>query len=214
MGVTAASVFRENTDHRQTMRPKSTRGAVRATYGGLFSSSRTLSGQDSGKALAVSTFENNEYQWRETYFVLFDAARRPTRKALEKALLQAHEYLEIREVSEDEGGLFSSLTVVAPEDFSAMDLCYVEGEEVTEQIPELVRQLKATAEGPQERAKIKRISQANARIDILHFERISGSEFDLSDEGMFDPSGLLVVMEAVVRLTEGVGVDPQSGAFY
>ncbi len=28
-------------------------------------------------AIAMSTFENDRYQWRETYFVLFPAARRP-----------------------------------------------------------------------------------------------------------------------------------------
>ena len=26
----------------------------------------------------MSTFENEQYKWRETYFVLFSAAKRPT----------------------------------------------------------------------------------------------------------------------------------------
>ena len=29
---------------------------------------------------------------------------------------------------------------------------------------------------------------------------------------MLDPSALLIVMEALVELTHGVGIDPQSGA--
>jgi hypothetical protein len=29
---------------------------------------------------------------------------------------------------------------------------------------------------------------------------------------MLDPSALLLIMEALVKLTDGVGIDPQSGA--
>ncbi len=34
----------------------------------------------------MSTFEDDRYRWRETYFVLFPASRRPTLKVVEKKL--------------------------------------------------------------------------------------------------------------------------------
>jgi hypothetical protein len=49
----------------------------------------------------------------------------------------------------------------------------------------------------------------------LHFEHMTASEApaesdDEFDE-MLDPSALLIVLDALVELTGGVGVDPQSG---
>ena len=39
-----------------------------------------------GREPTMSTFENDDYKWRETYFVLFDAAQRPTLSKLAAAL--------------------------------------------------------------------------------------------------------------------------------
>ena len=45
---------------------------------------------------------------------------------------------------------------------------------------------------------------------LIHFAEVADGADD-SDE-MLDPSALLLVLEALVQLTGGVGVDPQSGS--
>ena len=42
----------------------------------------------------------------------------------------------------------------------------------------------------------------------MHFEQVIDG--DEGDE-MFDPSALLLVIEALTELTGGIGIDPQSG---
>ena len=34
----------------------------------------------------MSTFENEDYKWRETYFVMFDSSKRPSVHAMKKTL--------------------------------------------------------------------------------------------------------------------------------
>lgn len=36
----------------------------------------------------MSTFERDEFKWRETYFVLFESCKRPTLKQVERVLKQ------------------------------------------------------------------------------------------------------------------------------
>jgi len=45
----------------------------------------------------------------------------------------------------------------------------------------------------------------------MHFEQLVEGGGDEPDE-MLDPSALLVVMETLMKLTGGIGVDPQSGS--
>jgi hypothetical protein len=61
-----------------------------------------------------------------------------------------------------------------------------------------------------ERAKLARLPQCDARLDIMHFEQVVESED--GEDDMLDPSALLLVLEALVKLTGGVGIDPQAGA--
>jgi hypothetical protein len=104
------------------------------------------------------------------------------------------------------------VTVLAPDDFAALDICYVEGEEVTELVDGLADELQSMETGPEDRARIKRIRKCNARFDVLHFEQLTDVEDEDELEEMLDPSALLVVIEALVELTDGIAVDPQSGA--
>jgi hypothetical protein len=59
--------------------------------------------------------------------------------------------------------------------------------------------------------KLARIPHCDVRFDIMHFEQMTDDQIDEGEE-MLDPSALLLVMDALVELTGGVGVDPQSGA--
>ena len=58
------------------------------------------------------------------------------------------------------------------------------------------------------------IKQYDGRFDVLHFEQVPEDvEEDAEDDGMLDPSALLVVLGALAKLTEGVAIDPQAGTF-
>jgi hypothetical protein len=159
----------------------------------------------------MSTFEDDRYRWRETYFVLFAAERRPTLKVVEKRLAALSKRYSLHNPSADEDGNFESLTVISPDDFAAMDVCFTSGAEVLEHGEELVQELASTIE-PQQKSLLKRIKEYDGRFDVLHFEQISeGTDDDEADE-LLDPSALLAVLEELARITGGLAVDPQSGA--
>jgi hypothetical protein len=157
----------------------------------------------------MSMFESDSFQWRETYFVLFDSGKRPTLKKMIATLQELGGQFQLNSSQGDDDGMFESLTLLAPDDFAALDVSYVEGEEVTEQGAALKEEM-----GPgdaEDAPKLKRLPRCNARFDIMHFEQIVEGPDDEPDE-MLDPSALLVVMEALMKLTGGIGVDPQSGS--
>ena len=156
----------------------------------------------------MSTFENDRYRWRETYFLLFDSAKRPAMEQVQKLLKKVNRQFEVHNPRVDDEGGFESVTVLAPSAYSALDISYVDGEEVQEQTVELCREFRDSVASPDERAKLNQLAACDARFDILHFEEVS-QEGD--EEESFDPSALLMVVEALARLTGGVAVDPQSG---
>lgn len=159
----------------------------------------------------MSTFERDNYQWRETYFVLFDSCQRPTLKHAEKVLHALSNRFQLSAGTGDADGRFESLTVFSPDDYAALDISYVAGEEVIEQGRTMYEELKGSADGPQDRAKLARIRTCDARFDLMHFEEITAGGGDEDFDEMLDPSALLIVIEALAELTKGVGVDPQSG---
>ena len=158
----------------------------------------------------MSLFENSDYQWRETYFVLFDQDSRPDADALKTALQSVREKYDVSEIREEEGEV-ASMTLISPYDFSAMDISYVSGDDVTAQVDELLGQINMADLTDEEKQKVDLIPQFNARFDIYHFEKVfmdGGAE----EEEFLDPGALLIVLEQLAKLCRGVGVDPQSGA--
>lgn len=158
----------------------------------------------------MSLFENHEYRWRETYFVLFEQSRRPTLAAFKKMLSKLPGHFQVSAASVEDGDHIESVTVVAPEDNAALDISYVEGEEVVEQANELQDQIKPADD--QERQKLRQLNRANARLDVMHFEHVSTFEAEVDeDDELLDPSALLVILDHLVDMTHGVAIDPQSG---
>jgi hypothetical protein len=158
----------------------------------------------------MSTFEDDRYQWRETYFVLFPAARRPQLKAVEKRLAAISKRYLLSNQSADDQGRLESLTVVSPDDFAALDVCYTGGDEVLEQGAELVRELIPTTE-PAQRPLLKKIKQCDGRFDVLHFAQIAELPADEESDELLDPGALLAVLEELAKITGGIAIDPQSG---
>jgi hypothetical protein len=154
-------------------------------------------------------FENDQYCWRETYFVLFDSANRPTLKKVEAALARLHARLTLTNGTADEQGAFDSITVLAPDDYAALDVSYLSGDEILEQGALLADEMETACDAAV-RPQIARLRACDARFDVLHFEQVVTFENDEPEE-MLDPTALLVVLEALAQLTGGIAVDPQAG---
>lgn len=160
----------------------------------------------------MSTFERDEYKWRETYFVLFDSTNRPSLEKVERLLHDLSGRFQLSNGRQDDDGRFESITVLSPDDYAALDMSYESGEEVAEQVETLEQELEGSLADDDERDKLERLKAFDARLDLLHFEQTTaGGSGDELDE-MLDPSTLLIVLDAVVEMTGGVGVDPQSGS--
>jgi len=163
----------------------------------------------------MSMFEDNRYRWRETYFVLFDAARRPTLDRIVQTLSSLNKRYQLIHRNADDQGRIDSLTLISPDDYAAMDICYSEGEEAIEQAEALAAELKKTGAETAPPIPWEQIKKFDGRFDVLHFEHLAedADAEDAEEDEMLDPGALLVVLGALARLTGGVAVDPQSGAF-
>jgi hypothetical protein len=158
----------------------------------------------------MSLFADSRYQWRETYFVLFDQRRRPQAAAVKKSLDELAPRIEVQELTAGKRGELESLTVLCHADAAGMDVTYVEGDEVKEQIAQIKQEARQRRMDAKEKPKWDRIFAANARFDVFHFEEISDFP-DEEDDGPLDPGTLLLVLGRLARLCQGESLDPQTG---
>jgi hypothetical protein len=158
----------------------------------------------------MSLFADSRYQWRETYFVLFDQKHRPKASDVERLLAELGPRMEIHELATNDAGLLESMTVLSHADAAGMDISYVEGDEVKEQIIELRQAWKSKRPDEKERPHLARALHATARFDVYHFEEITDLP-DEEDDGPLDPGTLLLVLNKLARLCHGEALDPQTG---
>ena len=160
----------------------------------------------------MSLFENDEYQWRETYFVLFEDGNRPKVEAVTSALKRLDPRYEIRDARADGEDRFESLTLISPDDYAAMDISLVSGDEVVEQTASLIDELLKAAGSQAEKNAIKQFAKYRTRSDVYHFEQLVfvGRDSEEEDDDFMDPGSLLIVMERIAKLCGGVVVDPQA----
>ncbi len=154
----------------------------------------------------VSLFGNNQYQYRETYFVLFPAANLPSADKVEQVLSGLGPRYETLERLENEQGL-ESITVKSPRDFSAMDIVLTSGEEVVIQIHEVQDAARTMTLSSDDMKKLVQLKNFDARFDIFHFEEVATAT---EDDQFLDPGGLLMVLESLAELCGGVALDPQT----
>ncbi len=159
----------------------------------------------------MSLFADGRYQWRETYFVLFARDQRPKGVDVRAALAELAPKVEVVDVQSDDGDGLESMTILAHADAAGMDVTYIEGEEVREQIAELKKEWKGQSFSGDEKAKVERALQATARLDIYHFEELGDDFLEEEEEDHLDPAALLTVLAKLARLCHGVAIDPQSG---
>jgi len=156
----------------------------------------------------------DELEWRDTYFILFQQSGRPTLTQVEAAIGEAPGRLLLENLEADDDGMFESVLVQAPQDNAALEISYETGDAVIAQSADLAKHLKGEL-GPDQLAKMLR---ADARLDVMLFERVRGDawgdqeEEDDWESGGLDPSSLLGVVEALAKLTGGLPIDPASGA--
>ena len=160
----------------------------------------------------MSLFENSEYRWRETFLVLFAREHGPGTNEFKKAMAGLGDRYRVDSLVENDQSQLESLTLLAPMDNAAMDISFIEGEEVAEQLEQMREQISEEDLLPGEEGKLARLDHCNARFDILHFEHVQ--DFLAEDDDEFlDPGGLLIVAEVICGLCQGVAIDPQSGTF-
>ena len=161
----------------------------------------------------MSLFEDERFQWRETYFVLLNASHRPQGKEAANMLKKSGPAISVENVRVDSKGRFVAATVFSPDDYSAMDISFVGGEEVLEHVSQLLEEFDPASLTKEERTKLKILQAADARYDVYHFEQVSpDGPQEEPDDATLDPGALLILLEKLARLCQGVGVDPQSGS--
>lgn len=158
--------------------------------------------------------EKGELHWRETYYILFPSNRRPTLTQIDASLATIGDQCQLKNREANDDGFFESILVESPDDHSAVEISYEMGELVTEQSLELAKEMQDELSADQ----LTILLQADARLDVMHFERVAGGSDDQwgDDEDemadMLDPTCLLLAVEALADLTDGVPVDPASGS--
>ncbi|HET6880221.1 MAG TPA: hypothetical protein VFI31_08705, partial [Pirellulales bacterium] len=85
---------------------------------------------------------DERFEWRETYFILFPSAKRPTLEQVEKTVRKLGAHFELSGEEADDDGLLETLHVRSPEDHSALEIDYLIGEEVAQQVEELTKQMR------------------------------------------------------------------------
>lgn len=172
--------------------------------------------------LESSNGNGDELHWRETYFIVFARDRRPDLKRVAEALAQANSHFQLENLASDERGLIESLLVESPEDHAVVEISYEVGDAVIEQNLEWAKQLQKEIPAEQ----LQELVRADARLDVAHFEKVRsgeeeqcsefptfGNDFDDPEEPfeMLDPTCLLMVVDTLSSITEGLTFDPASG---
>ena len=163
----------------------------------------------------MSLFDNDLYQWRETYFVYCRRGDRPTLPDVERCLKQSKQRLRLEGQQADEDDKFESITIFAADSNSAMDIACVDDEEVADACETLMNEMTGELGGMEEPEKLAKLDGCDMRLEIMHFEEMVDypglDEDDMED--MLEPTALLGVLGALATACNGVAVDPQSGTF-
>ncbi len=155
----------------------------------------------------MSLFENGEYEYTDTFFVFFKRENLPSVEAIKAGLAELGDRYQPSPIAQREDA-FESMTVISPQDFSAMDVVLDLNTEVTTQIEELVVDFRTQTLTGDDRDKLQIFKQCDARFDLFHFEKqVKGNE---DPDAFIDPGGLLIVLEKLRSICDGVGLDPQS----
>ena len=153
----------------------------------------------------MSLFENDQYEYCDTFFVYLKNENRPALAAVLTALKDLGNRCVVLDAKETDGK-FESATIKFASDCSAMDIVYVHGEEVTAQLQEVQETMRLMTITDDTRDDLKRMRACDSRYDIFHFEENNAN----NEDEFLDPGGLLMVIERISSVCDGIGYDPQS----
>lgn len=122
----------------------------------------------------MTLFEDDRYDWRETYFVCFESSHRPKLSEIRRVLKMNAPFLTILDSKAEIDGSLVALTIASYENHAAVEIVYREGNEVLSEIHHLVNSLKNEATVA-EQTKLQKISLCKTRLDVHHFEQTAAT---------------------------------------
>ena len=87
----------------------------------------------------MSLFKDGQFVYRDTFFVYFQQSDRPTAEQVQAVLAELGDKYECGELRQSDGK-FESISVRSPQDYSAMDITFVAGDEVREQVKDMMNE--------------------------------------------------------------------------
>jgi len=118
----------------------------------------------------MTLFEDDRYDWRETYFVYFESSHRPKLPEIRRALQTHAPLFSILNSKAESNENLVEIIIASYEDHAALEIVYREGKDILTEIRQLVRSLKKEAT-TEELLQLQKIVQSKTRFDVHHFEQ-------------------------------------------
>jgi len=122
----------------------------------------------------MTLFDDDRYDWCETYFVYFESSHRPKLPTLRRALNTYAPFFDILDSKAEPNGNLIAMTIASYENHAALEIVYREGNDVLTEIQQLVHSLQEEAVS-EELLKLRQITQCTMRFDVHHFEQLAGT---------------------------------------
>ena len=138
----------------------------------------------------MSLFENDQYEYTDTFFVFFKRENLPNAETVKAAIAELGDRYQFGKIAFREEQ-FESMTILSPQDFSAVDIVMDPNADVPTQIEELITEFRTLTLTGDDRDKLSRFKECNTRFDLFHFEqKVSGNT---DPDAFIDPGGLLIL---------------------
>ena len=122
----------------------------------------------------MTLFDDDRYNWRETYFVYFEPPHRPKLAKVRQTLKTHAPFLCILDGKEDEHENLIAMTIASYEDHAALEITYREGDDVLAEAKHTFHTLKEEA-SPRELSQLEKIASCQTRFDVHHFEQTAAT---------------------------------------
>ena len=122
----------------------------------------------------MTLFEDDRYNWRETYFVYFESTHRPKLPNVRSALKTHAPLFDVLESKAEPVGHLTAITLASYEDHAALEIVYREGDDILKEARHLAWTLQKEA-SEKELAQLHKIAHCKTRFDVHHFEQTAAT---------------------------------------
>ncbi|MDR0522580.1 MAG: hypothetical protein LBH00_12120 [Planctomycetaceae bacterium] len=122
----------------------------------------------------MTLFDDNRYDWRETYFIYCEPEHRPELTEFYRVLRTHAPLLSVTEGETEPDDLIRKLTIASYEDHAAVEAVYREGDDILAEARLLVHSLTKDA-SECNTGQLQKVSRCRARFDIHHFEQTAST---------------------------------------